>query len=413
MTAVLLDAGPDAGLAWHHGDPLREQAWMEDGSGVVDLSSLDVLRISGADRLRYLHLLCTASVEGLCAGQSASAYFLDAHGRILWGLVLVETGEEVWAWTEPGCGAALAEHLEKMKFRLDVSAQVRPDMAVVWVGSLIGPPQAMGTLRVGPVVCRSVLGGSQIVVPRSQVGEYVGSGRRVGLWAYTALRIAEGIARVGVDTDERTIPNELGVPSSEVSVDKGCYPGQETVAKVRNLGAPPRKLVRLHLDGSGEELPEVGADVWECGADVGVSGSVASKTGQAASGESGDREIGSVAGESGSESGSGVAGTSGHCETGQTAGGAAGDGVGKVVAGASGSEDADVFKPAAKPVGRLGSVAYHHRLGPIGLALLDRKVEDKGTVMVGDIPATVEVLVHVEARAVSHSVRTNLSLGRR
>ena len=333
---TLVSSGPDAGLVWHYGDPLREQVWMEDGSGVVDLSCLDVLHITGADRLRYLHLLTTASVESLVAGQSATAYLLDSHGRIQWGLTLVETGEEVWAWTEPGSGASLAAHLEKMKFRLDVSAQVRPDMAVVWVGSLVGPPQAMGTLRAGPVASREVLGGHHIVVRRAQVGDYVESGRPAGQWAYAALRIAVGIARVGVDTDERTIPNELGVPSAEVSVDKGCYPGQETVAKVRNLGAPPRLLVRLHLDGSGEELPESGADV------------VLPDTGE-----------------------------------------------------------------GAKSAGGLGSVAYHHHLGPIGLALVDRKVQDKATVFVCGVPASVETLVHVEEPAVTRSSVARLSLGRR
>ena len=77
-----------------------------------------------------------------------------------------------------------------------------------------------------------------------------------GMWAFEALRIARGEPRLGLDTDHRAIPNEVGWLGSAVHLDKGCYRGQETVARVHTLGRPPRRLVLLLLDGSVDRLPE-------------------------------------------------------------------------------------------------------------------------------------------------------------
>jgi folate-binding protein YgfZ len=93
------------------------------------------------------------------------------------------------------------------------------------------------------------------------------------MWAYEALRIAAGRARIGLDTDHRTIPNELGLPG--VHLDKGCYRGQETVARVHTLGRPPRRLTMLHLDGSADRLPARAATVSAEGRAVGVMGTSA------------------------------------------------------------------------------------------------------------------------------------------
>lgn len=95
------------------------------------------------------------------------------------------------------------------------------------------------------------------------------------MWAYEALRIAAHRPRLGVDTDERTIPHEVGWIGSAVHLDKGCYRGQETVARVHNLGRPPRRLVMLHLDGSVDRLPERGSAVQAGDRRVGTVGSSA------------------------------------------------------------------------------------------------------------------------------------------
>jgi folate-binding protein YgfZ len=95
------------------------------------------------------------------------------------------------------------------------------------------------------------------------------------VWAYEALRIAAGVPRHGVDTDHRAIPNEVGWIGPAVALDKGCYRGQETVARVHTLGRPPRRLVLLHLDGSVDRLPARGSDVVHGGRTVGFVGSSA------------------------------------------------------------------------------------------------------------------------------------------
>ena len=95
------------------------------------------------------------------------------------------------------------------------------------------------------------------------------------MWAFEALRIERGEPRFGLDTDHRTIPNEVGWIGPAVHLDKGCYRGQETVARVHTLGRPPRRLVLLHLDGSENRLPPVGSAVSLDGRDVGFVGSSA------------------------------------------------------------------------------------------------------------------------------------------
>ena len=95
------------------------------------------------------------------------------------------------------------------------------------------------------------------------------------LFRSEALRIAAGVPREGLDTDDRTIPNEMGWLGPAVHLSKGCYRGQETVARVHNLGRPPRRLVLLHLDGSADAAPVPEAPVSWNGKSVGRVTSVA------------------------------------------------------------------------------------------------------------------------------------------
>jgi folate-binding protein YgfZ len=95
------------------------------------------------------------------------------------------------------------------------------------------------------------------------------------MWAFDAFRIAAGEPRLGLDTDHRTIPNEVGWIGSAVHLDKGCYRGQETVARVYTLGRPPRRLTVLHLDGSDNRLPVRGSDLANADRAVGFVGTSA------------------------------------------------------------------------------------------------------------------------------------------
>jgi folate-binding protein YgfZ len=119
------------------------------------------------------------------------------------------------------------------------------------------------------------LPGRLVLVPRDHLAAYADtSGPLAGTWAFDALRVAAGVARLGVDTDDRTIPHELGWIGTAVALDKGCYRGQETVARVHNIGRPPRRLVLLHLDGSAATLPKRGDPVTAESQEVGRVGSV-------------------------------------------------------------------------------------------------------------------------------------------
>jgi len=227
--------GVDAGVAAHYGDPYREQRALEAGRAVVDLSHRPVVEISGPDRLTWLHSLTTQHLAALDAGTWTQALLLSPQGHVEHHLQLVDDGAAVRAILEPGTAEALVGFLERMRFMLRVEvADVTASWAAVW--------------RQG-----------MTLVPRASLGAV--DGPLAGVEAHEALRVASRTPRLGVDTDHRTLPNEVRWLSSAVHLDKGCYRGQEAVARVYNLGRPPRRLALLHLDGSDSELPAPGTDV--------------------------------------------------------------------------------------------------------------------------------------------------------
>ncbi|MDO5736909.1 MAG: glycine cleavage T C-terminal barrel domain-containing protein [Propionibacteriaceae bacterium] len=267
MGVVRIDEGIDSGLAWHHGNPVTEGRAMADGVGVADLGTRDVVEIEGPDRLTWLHALTTQHLESLAPGVATTALVLAHTGHIEHVLHGVDDGERFLAWTEPGHGAALVEWLERMKFMSRVEVRLREDLRMAWFGHRIAVTQ-------GWAARDSELGGSDVFLPRD--AELPGdeqSAVPVGMWAYEAARIAAGVPRVFVDTDHRTIPNEIGLLGTHL--EKGCYRGQETVARVHTLGRPPRRLVQLHLDGSLSSLPDQGAPLMLDGRAVGFVGSSA------------------------------------------------------------------------------------------------------------------------------------------
>jgi tRNA-modifying protein YgfZ len=255
---------PDEGVAAHYGDPFREQRRLVDGLGAVDLSHRPVVRIAGPDRLTWLHSLTSQHLESLGAGVATEALVLSPHGHVEHHLAMVDDGDAVWAHVEPGTAEPLVHYLESMKFWSKVEVDdVTDDYAVVHLPS--------GTSLAAPdVVRRDTAAGTDLFVPRGDlVATVEAAGDPAGVWALEALRIEAGRARLGLETDHRTIPHEIGWLETAVHLDKGCYRGQETVARVHNLGRPPRRLVLLHLDGSDNELPAHGASVEVDGREVG------------------------------------------------------------------------------------------------------------------------------------------------
>ena len=285
-------------VAAHYGDPLREQRLLAEGAGLVDRSDRGVLAVPGADRLTWLHSLTSQHLDRLADGTATEALVLSPHGHVEHHLVLADVDGTTWVDVEPGTGGALAAFLQKMRFLLRVEpADVTDRWAVL---SLVGPRAeevltaaglpAPGTahevarLPAGFVRRMPPIGDGgatvvDLVVPRSEVGAVAdrllaAGAAPAGGQAYEALRVEARRPRLGVDSDHRTIPNETGWLTTAVHLDKGCYRGQETVARVHNLGRPPRRLVLLHLDGVSEVLAEPGTPVLAGTRDVGRVGTV-------------------------------------------------------------------------------------------------------------------------------------------
>ena len=258
---VMVESGLDAGLPWHFGNPVAEARALEAGEGVVDLGNREIVEISGADRLGWLHSITSQHLSGLRPGEATTALILSPTGHIEHVLHGVDDGASFLAWTEPGHAEALVAFLERMRFAMRVEVSRRTDLRVAWVGHRV-PVDPAWRVR------DSEVGGLDVFLPVES--ELAGT---AGTWAFEAMRIAAGIPRIFVDTDFKTIPNEIGLVGTHL--DKGCYRGQETVARVHTLGRPPRRLVQLHLDGTMSTLPEQGAPVELAGRTVGFVGSSA------------------------------------------------------------------------------------------------------------------------------------------
>lgn len=321
--------GPDAGVAWHYGDPVREQRLLESGTGVVDLSHRGVLRVVGPDRLGWLNSLTSQALARLAPFEPAEALVLSPHGHVEHDLHLVDDGEAAWITVEPGTAVALLEWLDRMRFMLRVEvADVSADWAVLGQPSdrRSEPGEPLAWVdpwpRVGPgAVSYAVVADAEhpadgrawreVLVPRARLVEHVGTAPAAGTWAAEALRVAAWRPRLGHESDHRTIPHEVDWLRTAVHLEKGCYRGQETVARVHNLGRPPRRLVMLHLDGSENVLP--------------------------------------------------------------------------------GHGDAVLFGDRA--VGQVTSAARHHELGPVALALVKRSIPASATLVVAGVVAAQEIVV--------------------
>jgi folate-binding protein YgfZ len=299
--------GMDAGVAWHYGNPSREQRLLVEGLAVVDLSHRGVVTVTGPDRLSWLHSLTTQHLAALAPRTSTETLVLTPKGHIEHDLHVVDDGETTWITCEPGTNLTLTHWLTSMRFMLRVEVADRtselavvgeptdregaPDEPVAWrdpwpavadgsasyaaVDETVrvpvrrpGPPRrSQGAAHAeaphAPADPHPGLDWSwrEVIVPREDLERYVGDRPLAGTWALEALRVAAWRPRFGHETDHRTIPHEVDWLRTAVHLHKGCYRGQETVARVHNLGRPPRRLVMLHVDGSANVLPAPGADV--------------------------------------------------------------------------------------------------------------------------------------------------------
>ncbi|WP_234985739.1 folate-binding protein YgfZ [Demequina sp. NBRC 110051] len=288
MTSPLLsrhgavpDTAADAAVAWHYGDPTAEQRALTAGRAVVDQSHLGIVTVTGPDRLTWLDSLCTQAVGRLAPGESSELMILSPQGRIEHVAGAVDDGETTWLITETA--HELATFLDRMRFMLRVEvtnataewaalgeavrAPASEGEPVTWVDPWPGIAEGGTTYAADPASHPGTERAWRLVlVPRGSLEAEVDARLEAGwtlagTWASEAERIAAYRPRAAYEVDATTLPHELDWLRTAVHLHKGCYRGQETVAKVHNVGRPPRRLTMLHLDGSAHTLPERGAPV--------------------------------------------------------------------------------------------------------------------------------------------------------
>jgi folate-binding protein YgfZ len=282
-------AAADQGVPAHYGNPVAEQRALRAGA-IVDLSHRGVISVSGADRLSWLNSLTSQSLLRLAPGESTESLLLGVSGRVEFDMRVIDDGDTAWLLVDADELPALLAWLLKMRFTLRVVIADRTNEFAT-MGSIGASNEVLDAAAASPngvaVIWRDPWasvseGGHQY----AQVADHPGAewlwretlvdrealasladrvrDREVaaaGVLAAEALRIAAWRPRRATEGDEKTIPHELDWMRSAVHLSKGCYRGQETVAKVHNLGHPPRRLVFLHLDGTDNVLPQPGDDV--------------------------------------------------------------------------------------------------------------------------------------------------------
>lgn len=289
MSSSIFDRVPGAtageqGIA-HFGDPFREQRHLAAGTAIVPLDDRTVIEVSGPERLSWLDSITSQAVGGLRAGESTELLVLDPQGRVEHAAGVLDDGTSTWLLADAGDAEALATWLTRMKFRTQATVELRPDL--VLLGFVDGGPAAervrgLDDVRIWVDPWQQVAaGGHQYAAvaahPGADLAWRIGivsetaaralaaeldRDAAAGLLAAEALRIAAWRPRWAAEVDERSLPHESDWLRSAVHLNKGCYRGQETVAKVHNLGHPPRRLALLQLDGSDAVLPEPGAPVF-------------------------------------------------------------------------------------------------------------------------------------------------------
>lgn len=293
---AVLGEGPDAAVPAHYGAPLREQRRLLEREAVVDLGQLELLEVSGADARSWMTTVSTQVLTGLPVGASASLAVLSPQGRVEHLAAAIVIGEEsLLLVLDAGARAGLRRYLEMMRFAARVEILDRDDLRVlgalapasevltdldlpepVAVWSEPWPEVAPGGVAYGPPP-EDPAGQVLSVYPAAALEALPWQQRQLaGTSSWEAVRIADHRARQAREVDERTIPHELDLLRTSVHTAKGCYRGQETVAKVLNLGQPPRRLVMLHLDGSQDVPVAPGGEVRLGGADGKVVGAVTS-----------------------------------------------------------------------------------------------------------------------------------------
>ena len=281
---AVFEAAGQWSLPAHYGDEAAEYRAARDRAAVIDLCDRTKIELSGADRVTFLHNLCTNDVKGLSAGNGCEAFLTSAQAKILGHLYVFASPESLVVDTVAGQAEGLIAHLDHYHIRESVTLK---DRTSEWAELLVCGPLAAGLLeKLGAVVpdkalahAESTLQGPKCFVRRHDLagepsyaivaaredaesiwnalvgGGAVPAGRR----AFETLRVEAGVPFYGIDVTDAHLPQEVGRDQQAISFTKGCYIGQETVARIDSYGHVNRKLVGLKI--VGEDVPDRGAKV--------------------------------------------------------------------------------------------------------------------------------------------------------
>ncbi len=269
-------------VAAHYGDPEAEYRAMRSACALVDLSWMSTVRASGADHREYLNRRLSQKVDDMDDGAVLRATLLGAEGRMQADLELLADGATTLLLSTPAsAGPALAALLDRYVFTED--ARFADEGGLHGVFALVGPQSesrlaGLGIRAPGPrALATGSIAGERVLVWRSEIAagatavlgpgtdafrDALGgaAGARAGFLAFDTVRIESGTPWWGFDLDETTIPLDANL-SSAIHFDKGCYPGQETIAKITNLGHPARQLRGVVLDSEDPPPPRTALTV--------------------------------------------------------------------------------------------------------------------------------------------------------
>lgn len=255
-------------VAWHYGNPLGEQRALDSGAVIIDRSDRIIFKIAGEDAPDFLNRLLSQKLDELPENLRTEALDLDMNGRILHHAGVIRLSDGFYLDVDPAQADSFEKYLSMMIFWAKVEI-TREDLALLTI--LGEAPSYESVLSDAPVEWPGMLRRDLLVrredmldVVRWFAGHHV---KLAGTMTFDAIRTRAVIPDPLKDLDHKSIPHEVpswigrGGRLGAVHLNKGCYRGQETVARVENLGRSPRVLVIVHLDGSAPELPLTGAEI--------------------------------------------------------------------------------------------------------------------------------------------------------
>jgi folate-binding protein YgfZ len=266
---------------------------MDDGCGHFELSNWSVVTLAGADRHDFFHNMCTNDIRKLGTGTGCEAFCTDVKGKIVAHVFALLLSDRIVLLTVPGQARRIIEHLDRYVIREDVrlanasqeqawTVLVGPRAEAVLPSTLSETWQNMNC-RVEAVECllvRFPLPGRSAYLlgcPAEQVATLHGELNALGAVAcgeevWTSLRVEAGLPLFGVDFEDTNLPQEVSRDAQAISFTKGCYLGQETIARIDALGHVNKQLATLQF--AAEAAPTPGVSLTHEGKSAGTATSV-------------------------------------------------------------------------------------------------------------------------------------------